>query len=68
MSNFDYLGDRAANFRLINLITTYWRKRGYRVKAWIEKANDPSNGSTIFVVRTDIHQNAGQIDPAFTTI
>lgn len=68
MTSFDYLGDKAANFKLINLITTYWRKRGFRVRAWVEKANDPSNGSTIFVLRTDIKQDMTKIDPTYTTI
>lgn len=66
--SLDYLTERASNFKLINLIQSYWRKRGYHVKAWIEKAHDPSNGATIYVVRTNIHQSLLTLDPAHTTI
>ena len=68
MTSYDYLGDKAANFRLINMITTYWRKRGFHVKAWVERGNDSSNGAAIFVVRTDIRQDVTKIDPTYTTI
>ena len=64
----DYLSDRASNMKLINLITQFWRKRGHHVKAWVEKAQDPTNGTVIYVVRTNIKQDASNINPAYTTI
>jgi hypothetical protein len=52
----DYLADRAANFRLMNDIRSWWAKRGYPVQVWLEKANDPTNGTVIWVIRTTITQ------------
>ncbi len=53
----DYLADRAANFRLMNDIRSWWAKRGYPVQVWLEKANDPTNGTVIWVIRTTITQD-----------
>jgi hypothetical protein len=56
MGKHDYLGDRAANFKLMADIKNWWRKRGYNVRVWLEKAIDPTNGTTIWVIRTNIVQ------------
>lgn len=56
MGKHDYLGDRAANFKLMADIKNWWRKRGYNVRVWLEKAIDPTNGTTIWVIRTNIIQ------------
>lgn len=53
----DYLDDRAANYRLMQNIRTWWRKRGFVVRVWLEKAKDPTNNTTIYVIRTDIKQD-----------
>lgn len=53
----DYLEDRIANVKLMNDIRSWWRKRGHHVKVWLEKAHDPTNGTTIWVIRTNIVQN-----------
>lgn len=52
----DYLADRAANYKLMENIRTWWHKRGYVVRTWLEKANDPTNGTAIWVIRTNIVQ------------
>jgi len=53
----DYLSDKAANYKLMSDIKNWWRKRGYEVKVWMERAIDPSNGTNIHVIRTNIHQD-----------
>ncbi len=53
----DYLADKAANYKLMSDIKNWWRKRGYEVKVWMERAIDPSNGTNIHVIRTNIHQD-----------
>jgi hypothetical protein len=53
----DYLEDRIANVKLMNDIRSWWRKRGHTVKVWLEKANDPTNGTNIWVIRTNITQD-----------
>lgn len=57
MARHDYLADRAANYKLMADIKNWWRKRGYVVKVWLEKAIDPSNGTSIWVIRTNIVQS-----------
>lgn len=57
MARYDYLADRAANYKLMADIRNWWRKRGYVVKVWLEKAIDPSNGTNIWVIRTNIVQS-----------
>ena len=57
MARYDYLADRAANYKLMTDIRNWWRKRGYVVKVWLEKAIDPSNGTNIWVIRTNIVQS-----------
>jgi len=57
MARYDYLADRAANYKLMADIRNWWRKRGYVVKVWLEKANDPSNGTNIWGIRTNIVQS-----------
>ena len=54
MARHDYLADRAANYKLMADIRNWWRKRGYVVKVWLEKAIDPSNGTNIWVNLNDI--------------
>lgn len=56
MARHDYLSDRAANYKLMADIKNWWRKRGYEVRVWLEKAVDPTNGTTIWVVRSNIVQ------------
>lgn len=56
MARHDYLSDRAANYKLMADIKNWWRKRGYNVNVWLEKAVDPSNGTTIWVIRSNIVQ------------
>jgi len=56
MGKHDYLSDRAANYKLMADIKNWWRKRGYIVRVWLEKTIDPSNGTTIFVIRSNIVQ------------
>ena len=56
MARHDYLADRAANYKLMADIRNWWRKRGYVVKVWLEKAIDPSSGTNIWVIRTNIVQ------------
>jgi hypothetical protein len=62
----DYLTDRAANYRLIQQIVSWWRKRGFVVRAWLEKSGDPSNGGVIWVIRTNIVQDASNVKPRYT--
>ena len=57
MARHDYLADRAANYKLMADIRNWWRKRGYVVKVWLEKAIDPSNVTNIWVIRTNIVQS-----------
>lgn len=68
MAQLDYLGDRAANMRLINLIQNFWKKRGYKVRAWVEKADDPQGGAYIWVIKTDITQSLVGLRSAYTVI
>jgi hypothetical protein len=56
MAKHDYLNDRAANYKLMADIKNWWRKRGYVVRVWLEKAIDPSNGTNIWVIRSNIVQ------------
>ncbi len=53
----DYLSDKAANYKLMEDIRSWWRKRGVVVKVWLEKAIDPTTSSTIHVIRTNIVQD-----------
>lgn len=62
----DYLSDRAANYRLMQQIVSWWKKRGFVVRAWLEKATDPTNGTVIWVIRTNIRQDASNVDPRYT--
>lgn len=57
MAKHDYLSDRAANYKLMNDIKSWWRKRGIIVRVWMEKASDPQGGGTIYVIRTNIVQH-----------
>lgn len=63
--NHDYLADKAANYKLLQDIKAWWAKRGFAVKAWIESAKDPTSGSTIHVIRTNITQNCGDARTAY---
>ena len=56
MAKHDYLSDRAANYKLMADIKNWWRKRGYVVRVWLERAIDPSNGTNIWVIRSNIVQ------------
>lgn len=53
----DYLSDRAANFKLMQDIRSWWAKRGHSVHVWLEKGTDPTNGTKIWVIRTNIVQD-----------
>lgn len=57
----DYLSDRAANFKLMQDIRSWWAKRGYPVRVWLEKAIDPASGTSIWVVRTSITQHTNNL-------
>lgn len=57
----DYLEDRIANVKLMNDIRSWWQKRGHRVKVWLEKAKDPTNGTNIWVIRTNIVQDVRNV-------
>lgn len=57
MPKHDYLSDRTANYKLMQDIRAWWLRRGRTVRVWMEKANDPSNGTVIWVIRTDLQQN-----------
>jgi hypothetical protein len=61
MARHDYLSDRAANYKLMADIRNWWRKRGYEVRVWLEKAVDPSNGTTIWVIRSNIVQPVSKL-------
>lgn len=61
----DYLADRAANFRLMQRIRTWWSKRGYAVNVWLEKAKDPTSGTDIWVIRTNIQQNTSNAEKGY---
>lgn len=61
MARHDYLSDRAANYKLMADIRNWWRKRGYTVNVWLEKAVDPSNGTTIWVIRSNIVQPVSKL-------
>lgn len=61
MARHDYLSDRAANYKLMADIKNWWRKRGYNVKVWLEKAVDPTNGTTIWVIRSNIVQPVSKL-------
>lgn len=61
MARHDYLSDRAANYKLMADIKNWWRKRGYEVRVWLEKAVDPSNGTTIWVIRSNIVQPVSKL-------
>ena len=64
----DYLGDKAANTKLINLIQNFWKKRGYEVRAWAEKVENPRSNSHIWVVRTNIKQTLVGVKSSYTVI
>ena len=66
MRRHDYLSDRAANYKLMADIKNWWRKRGYVVRVWLEKAIDPSNGTVIFVIRTNIVQHTANATGGYT--
>lgn len=67
MSRHDYLSDRAANYKLMADIKNWWRKRGYVVKVWLERAVDPTNGTFIHVIRTNIIQNVDNARTRYVT-
>ncbi len=58
----DYLGDKAANYKLMQDIINWWAKRGYTVKAWLEKSVSPVSGHTIWMVRTNIVQDVKSLE------
>lgn len=64
----DYLGNRADNMKLINTIKRFWAKQGFTVQAWTEKAIDPTNNTIIWVIRTNITQDATNIRRNYTVI
>jgi hypothetical protein len=64
----DYLGNRADNMKLINTIQQWWAKRGFTVRAWTEKAIDPTNNTVIWVLRTSAQQDATNIRRNYTVI
>lgn len=57
MANHDYLADKAANFKLMNDIKAWWRRRGVIVQVWLERVRDPQGAEWIHVIRTNITQN-----------
>ncbi len=61
----DYLSDRAANYKLMSNIRNWWQKRGYLVKVWVEKDKDPTNGTTMFVIRTNIVQKVSSAESGY---
>ena len=61
MPRHDYLSDRAANYKLMADIKNWWRKRGYEVRVRLEKAVDPTNGTTIWVIRSNIVQPVSKL-------
>jgi hypothetical protein len=67
MAKHDYLSDKAANYKLLSDIKNWWQKRGYVVKAWLERGIDPSNGTAIHVIRTNIVQNVENARTRYVT-
>ena len=67
MAKHDYLSDRAANYKLMNDIKGWWQKRGYSVKVWLERGVDPSNGTSIHVIRTNIFQHVDNARAKYVT-
>lgn len=67
MARHDYLSDRAANYKLVADIKGWWKKRGHEVKVWIEKGIDPSKGTTIYVIRSNIVQNVADARNRYVT-
>lgn len=67
MAKHDYLSDRAANYKLMNDIKNWWRKRGCSVKVWVARGIDPSNGTNIHVIRTDIVQSVDNARNGYVT-
>lgn len=67
MMDNDYLTNKLANLRLINAIQSFWRKRGFIVRAWTERVDAPDGGK-IFVIRTNVVQDVSKIDPTYTVI
>lgn len=67
MARHDYLSDRAANYKLMNDIKNWWRKRGYSVKVWLERGISPSNGTNIHVIRTNIMQSVDNARNGYVT-
>lgn len=57
MSNLDYLSDKTANFKLMNDIKAWWRRRGVIVRVWLERVGDPQGSGQIYVIRSNIVQN-----------
>lgn len=57
MGRHDYLGDKAANYRLMQLVREWWKKRGHNVRVWLEREKDPQGGGSIYVIRTNVVQN-----------
>jgi len=67
MARHDYLSDKAANYKLMSDIKNWWMKRGFVVKAWLERGIDPSNGTSIHVIRTNIVQNVDNARTRYVT-
>jgi hypothetical protein len=68
MAKHDYLADKAANYKLMSDIKGWWSKRGYAVSVWLERAVDPSNGTNIYVIRTNIVQPVANARNRYATI
>ena len=66
MGRHDYLDDKAANYRLMQNIREFWRKRGYNVRVWLERAKDPQGGGNIFVIRTNVVQHVENAKSGYT--
>lgn len=64
----DYLADRAANYRLMQNIREWWKRRGFIVNVWLEKANSPQDNSVIWVIRTNITQNVKHAGTRYSLI
>lgn len=64
----DYLADRAANYRLMQNIRDWWKRRGFVVNVWLEKSNSPQDGSVIWVIRTNITQNIAHAGTRYSII
>lgn len=67
MAKHDYLSDKAANYKLMADIKNWWMKRGFMVKVWLERGIDPSNGTSIHVIRTNIVQNVDNARTRYVT-